>query len=93
LGEGAGLDDVGIAEEVGSVRRAKDGDVCLERAGGLAFAEQLELSRAARDAVKVGLPLDPHRLPLPRPKENGPELSLRPARGSGVGALGALLLT
>jgi hypothetical protein len=39
LGEGAGLDDVRVAEEVGTVGRAEDGDVGLEGAGGLALAE------------------------------------------------------
>lgn len=74
----------------GLVRRGEDSDVRLEGAGRFAFAEDLELSRAARHAVKVGLPLNPHRLPLPRPNKSGRSYSLRPARGSGVGALGAL---
>ncbi|MCK6564688.1 MAG: hypothetical protein L6Q80_08065 [Dehalococcoidia bacterium] len=90
LGEGAGLDQVRVAEEVGPVRRAEDGDVRLEGTGRLALAQQLVLSRAARDAQAFGLPLDPHRLPLPRPTKTGRSYALRPAGGSGVGARGAL---
>ncbi|MBE7519263.1 MAG: hypothetical protein HS107_08450 [Thermoflexaceae bacterium] len=71
LREGAGLDNVRVAEEVRAVGRAEDGDVRLERPGGLAFTQDLEVSRAARNAQAFGLPLDPHRLPLPRPNKSG----------------------
>ncbi len=55
-------------------------------AGGLALAQDLKVCGAARDAVNVGLSLDPHRLPLPRPNNNGPEAIRSRPRGPSASA-------
>ncbi len=59
-------------------------------AGGLALAQDLKVCGAARDAVNVGLSLDPHRLPLPRPNNNGPEAIRSGPRGLSASARWAL---
>jgi hypothetical protein len=78
--EGTGLDDVGVAEEVGTIRRAEDGDVGFERAGGLALAQELEVGGTAGDAQALGLPLYPQPATPSPAKQSGPKRSFAPAR-------------